>query len=381
MSLQTVLMSAGSFALLLSATASAATAADSHAGLFAELDANQDGRIEASEVASPHQRLYARLIRRADANRDGALSLNEFSEGLAPESSGKPIERAANTNIRGADETRLLLLKLDTNGDSRLTRDEAPKEMLSAFDSLLEAVDADKDGQLDRIELSRAGPKLAHAAVRIVRSQDLDVTRELRQIEAVQGTRAERFDRQYDPRQALADPKQAADLFKQFDANGDGRLVVDELPEQISERMAPLLRRADRNRDGGVSQQEFVTTASRLAAFMGRQSSTPASNSSPAMMESDDKVTAESFSMRSTDTPPASKSVASRLVRRMVSRSDRNKDGVVQRNEARGRLAERFGEADINGDGQLDKNELAMIAEVLGRRLKAADAKAADRAE
>ena len=238
--------------------------------LFVQLDADQSGGVTREEVPEEHHRLFDRLVRRGDADGNGQLSAEEFAKALTPSSSAKPIEQTRSADYPGAEAVRLLLLKLDTDRDGNLTRKEAPKELRSVFDEISKQADRNKNGELDRGELSRAGRQLARRAGRLARQQDWDVQRELRKIQAKQGKEANRFDRRIEPMQALRDPKQAASLFKRLDANGDNKLLVSELPERLQERVGRLLKRADTNRDGEVSQKEFVAAASRLARFLDK---------------------------------------------------------------------------------------------------------------
>lgn len=47
-------------------------------------------------------------------------------------------------------------------------------------------------------------------------------------------------------------------LFKQIDANGDGQIVADEVPQERRRMFERLLRRGDANSDGKLSQEEFA---------------------------------------------------------------------------------------------------------------------------
>jgi len=238
--------------------------------LFAELDRNNSGAVTRDEVPEEHHRLFARLVRRGDADENGELTADELAKALTPSSDPKPIEQSRTDSFPGARASRLLLLKLDTNRDSTLTRSEAPQKLRGVFDQISKQVDRNKNKELDRGELARGGRQLARRADAIARRMGWDVETELKRIEAKQGEAANRFERRIEPLKALRDPKQAASLFKQLDANGDRRLVVSELPERLQERVGRLLKRADTNRDGGVSQKEFVAASSRLARFLDK---------------------------------------------------------------------------------------------------------------
>ncbi len=49
-----------------------------------------------------------------------------------------------------------------------------------------------------------------------------------------------------------------AELYDRLDANHDGQLTADEVPQEHRVLFDRLLRRADRNADGKLSREEFV---------------------------------------------------------------------------------------------------------------------------
>lgn len=357
------------------ATLAAADNSAGDQGLFTRLDANGDGLIGAGEVSEDQRRLFDRLLRRADADRSGTLSAEEFARGTTPTAPEKPIVEADDGEVRGSDATRLLLLKLDTSGDGRLTRDEAPEPLGPVYDRLAGAFDRNKDGALDRAELARSGPQLARQASQIARRKGWDVDKELRRLTAEQGAEADRFDRAFDPARDLGDPQQAANLFKRLDANGDGELMVDELPGELQERFGRIVRRADFDRSGGVSQREFMAASGRLAAYLKRTTPKPSDrpNDRKKFLDKNESPPAKEESGAAMTNQPASADPASaRQARRLVARMDRDKDGVLTRDEARGRVAERFDEIDINANGRLDPAEIDIVVERLSDRLRRA---------
>lgn len=362
-----VLFAAGlvaGFPLGVAWTGAAAAAAESSVadnGLFATVDANGDGQLEPSEAPEEQRRLVERLLRLGDRDGDGKLNPAEFERALTPTTAAKPIEQQATGDTPGADATRLLLLRLDTDRDTRLTRGEAPDALRPTFDRLVEQIDRNQDGELDRTELSRAGARLGRQSRTAARQLGWEVDAELRRAVADQGADADRFDRQYNPERSLADPKQAAELFKQLDADRDGQLVVDELPNQLQQRMGRLLRRADADQSGGVSKREFLTAADRISRFNRAQQRVMDQPGSP----SNTSTTSDSLGKAS---PPGKRAFAGGFARRMLNRMDRNGDGVIARSEARRRLAERFDEADLDGNGQIDPAEIDVIVEMLSER-------------
>src|SRR5262249_41184907 len=155
------------------------------------------------------------------------------------------------------DAVRYMLLKLDANKNARIEESEVPRELRPIFEIMLERLDADKDGQLSRQELARSGPGLAQLAARYVERQGIDVKTELAKLERSQGAAADRFDDKRGPLERLADPQHARQMFKELDANSDGYLTEKELSEVFRERADQFINRADRDRDGRLSQREF----------------------------------------------------------------------------------------------------------------------------
>ena len=249
--------------------ANATSAGD--ADLFNRLDANHDGAIGADEVTSENRALFERLLRRADANHDKSLSRKEFLASLVPSRPERQVESKEAAVPPQADAVRYMLLKLDANKNARIEKDEVPKELRPIFELLLERLDNNGDGQLDRQELSRSGPGLAQIAGRYVEREGIDVKTELPKLEKSQGAAAKRFDDQQGPLEKLADPQQARQMFKELDTNNDGYLSEKEVSEVFRERADRFTTMSDRDRDGRLSEREFLDGAERVSKFLGRQ--------------------------------------------------------------------------------------------------------------
>lgn len=141
-----------------------------------------------------------------------------------------------------------LFAELDKNGDGKLTADEVPDAQKRFFNRLLRVADGDKDGALTSAEFAAglkpdelqipAGPNLA----------------------GMRGGPG-----QFDPRQ----------IFQRFDRNRDGKLELDEIPEQARPRFQPLF---DRLQKTELTRDEFVQEIERARGGDGatKPAATPA---------------------------------------------------------------------------------------------------------
>lgn len=112
-------------------------------------------------------------------------------------------------------------------------------------------------------------------------------------------------------------------IFTTFDANDDGRLQRDEVPEGLARHFD----RIDADGDDGITLEEF------------RQAK------------------------------PDRKEMRKRFEERFKS-MDRNEDGKIQKDEATGRMSERFDRIDKNGDGAIDQDEIEALRSKFRRHMK-----------
>jgi Ca2+-binding EF-hand superfamily protein len=253
----------------IAAATNATSAGD--ADLFDRLDTNHDSKITSEEVTAENRPLFERLVRRADTNHDKSLSREEFLKSLVPSRPERDVESKEAAVSPQADAVRYMLLKLDANQNARIEKDEIPKQLRPTFEILLERLDGNGDGQLDRQELTRSGPGLAQIAARYVERDGIDVKAELPKLEKAQGAAAKRFDDTGGPMERLRDPQQVRQLFKELDTNNDGYLSEKELSEVFRERADRFMTASDRDRDGRLSEREFVNGADRISKFLGQQ--------------------------------------------------------------------------------------------------------------
>lgn len=320
--------------LLLMLIVPVATAAEQ---LFSQLDQNQDGWLEQAEIETQHHRLFQRLLRTADGDRDGRLSSAEFLTGLQPQSPAKPLVKKEGSELPGTDALLLLLAMMDVNTNGRIEATEVPQQFVEIFKRIEDRLGGERDGVLDRRELTQAAPALSQIAQRITQRMDLDVEVELALLSEQQWQSVQEM---IGPRRRgdlLADPQQAREYFRRLDANGDGQITPAEVPQQLAERFEQLLERADRNRDDQISEQELMTISRQMQAM------------------ADDRPTPAQLQQG---------------IERLLKRLDRNGDQKISRVEAPRRMASRFDRIDTNGSSQLERDELAPVVEMLSRLRK-----------
>jgi len=161
--------------------------------------ADRDGDAKLSKVEAPAPLMEN--FERVDANGDGFVDEAELAEGME--------------SLAGAVQGQGLLRRFaesDRNGDGKLSRDEAPEQLLQGFDR----IDADDDGAIDRREVlaflsSAGGVPNRQALRRAIRQSDQDGDGKLSREEA---------------------PERIRNIFERVDANGDGFLDDAEARQQ-----------------------------------------------------------------------------------------------------------------------------------------------------
>jgi hypothetical protein len=125
-------------AALLSAAALAAmtglaSAQGPGGGMLMRADANQDRVVTLEEARASRAARFAEL----DTNKDAFLSADEAAAGMPP---GAPAGAGA------------MVMRLDANGDGKVSKDEYAAGVSFMFDRL----DANKDGRIDQAEIDGA---------------------------------------------------------------------------------------------------------------------------------------------------------------------------------------------------------------------------------
>lgn len=359
------------------------------AELFDKLDANKDGVITSDEVPDDKQATFERLVRSGDANGDKKLTKDELVAGLkklqpaadAPAATERPGGRPGAAGPGGAG-VKEIFSRMDRDGNGKLEKDEIPERMKEN----LARIDANGDGVVELAEFEKVA-------------------------QFFPGQRPE------GAAGGVPNAQFAGQMFDRMDANSDGKLTKDEIPEErrgMFDRVAqgagatgdsltkeqfvkgmtamaqntarpnpgqpegrpgaggfvpggPVLRALDADGDGEISASE-IADATKALAKLDRNG--------------DGKLTRDEIGPppgapggrpegARPDANPAGRPAAAggeEFLKRLLE-ADKNGDKKISKEEAPDRLKENFDRADRNGDGQLDEAELK---EMVGRIRNAA---------
>ena len=211
----------------------ATQAGGAHKPARTSLDANHDGVIDKAEAAA-HPRLAERFTD-LDKNGDGKLSAEE-----------RPQRKGMRGPDRhgGGERGGIAFRKLDADGDGKVSRAEAAAD--PSFAQRFDALDANKDGAIDRVDRELRGKQ--HRDAWFAKA-DADKDGKL--------TRAE-IDQAHAARRAESGQRRQARMDARFavaDANKDGRLSRDEVKDS---RLASRFDALDANKDGSLSRDELA---------------------------------------------------------------------------------------------------------------------------
>ncbi|HEX3658855.1 MAG TPA: EF-hand domain-containing protein [Pirellulales bacterium] len=268
-----------------------------------------------------------------------------------------------------------LFKQLDRNGDGEIVSDELGPEQQRMFQRLLRTNDANSDNKLSRDEFLAA-------------TKEAPPPREA-------GGRGEGGPR----REGGPSPEQAKAIFEQLDANGDGKLVIEEVPEERRPRFAILIERADADGDKSLTLVEF-TEGMAMMRGEGKpgQPGTPPPPPPPGPGDaifkaldsnSDGKLSKDEIQAAPKSLEKLDRDGDGEITRRELGgprpyqsasrpdgapgegampffrRMDTNNDGKLSKDEVGERLRENFDRVDTDGDGYIQPEEMQKVMAAL----------------
>lgn len=308
----------------------AAADAAAHSELFDRLDANHDGRLEASEIPADKQRLFQRLLAAADKDQNALLDRTEFISGLQDRRPERPLEEKEQpgTYAQGQlPDVAEIFARLDSNKDGKITRDEVPAEARERVEQLLVRGDKNNDGVLTR--------------------------------EEVQGVVDS-----FKPPQLQTEARNPAMIFRYLDTDNDGKLTPSEIPGERREGFEKMLAHFDKDGDGKLNEQEFTAGMKFAQANRGAAPAAPASppSESASATKGEPAAKDDKSAKDKAGKGPLARLLAGGLdpekATQRLMQLDKDQDGKISRQEG-ARLGPRFFDNfDANQDGSIDRAEI-----------------------
>lgn len=200
--------------------------------LFRRMDRNGDGKVALDEIPEQRRDRFALLLKRGDQDGDEALSSEEFTQTFPgrPPRGQKPNDgKSPEGRPEGRPDPRQFFERLDTNGDGKVTLDEAPERARPFVERMVKRADKDGDQAVSLEELAALRPGGQHPRANATKGR---------------------------PGSDARGPNLG--IFRALDANHDRKLSEEEISAA-----ATVIRKLDADGDGSVSLEEL--TASRPA--------------------------------------------------------------------------------------------------------------------
>jgi len=295
---------------------------------FKTLDKNGDGLLTREELGKEKEALFNRLVTLGDKNEDGKLTRDEFLAGVSP----KPVESAApqmRQQGRPGDRPQFpgpkqMFERLDRDQDGKLTKEEMPEPFRERFAPIYENLNKDS---LNVEEFSTALSIL--------------------------------MENSSSPR-GLPDEGQ---FFERLDQNRDGKVTLDEVPEEMRDRVKPMFERLGKT---AITKEDFAKLRGTRSDDRGndepamrREGDRPEAGGRPDFMRRPDGEGPPPrgpafFAMLDSDRDGMLSTGELSKASQLVAKLDRNKDQMLDPAEMMG-----FGRGDSERSGRSRRPEMA----------------------
>ena len=199
--------------------------------LMAALDKNADGKISKEEAMGPIKDYFDSI----DSNQDRSVDLKEARAGLEySKQFGNTVtmgqikngtKSVAKNNPASDLDPEKAVAAMDKNGDGKISKDEAPEDLVLFFSNY----DTNADGSIDKKE--------SEAIVTYLKQLSPDSKKTAKQTPAEKVT--------------------AKSIMKGLDQNGDGKITKEEAPQQLKDAFGYV----DTNKDGFIDLEEAQAMA------------------------------------------------------------------------------------------------------------------------
>jgi Ca2+-binding EF-hand superfamily protein len=377
---------------------------------FEAMDANGDGSVSPEEFEEFCKTLKppldpqeaGPLFKQMDDNGDGKITSDEFFEeiGTPKKFAKEPHEGAGMGDLKkrlankyGSPEKALKAMDLD--GDGKLSPEEFEKAC-AALDPPISAKDAKKlFSEMDKDGDGTVSSEEYYASVGAPGEFAPDAT--------PKRVAPEKPVSQDDLKAKLGQAfKNGKEAFKAFDADGDGKLSLDEWKKRCADLGIPpgeaekLFKELDKNGDGTISEDEFQNFHGVDQAEVKDRFLDKFGNADDALkaadLDGDGKVSEEELRKVLEDELGLTPENAAKVAKDMMKRLDPDGDGKIEGKDFKAeiradaddlqeRLQEKYGSVgeamkkwDTDGDGKISKEEFMKGAKELGISPEAAEA-------